>query len=182
MSDTVYPIKVTFKGKSWQFTGEDSTGLKNCSQLVSNEVDTRIESDASNMDDIEVPIPEGDYTEDQVGDVLDYYQKNSWAPALYGAVVSNNVNDVVQDTVGQALCGKYGVEQMNGVYQIASFMEMKNLQKLALIRLAVEVFCDSNDLNAIAKVSEKLKIDGQFDMEKQSEMIKKFGFLGDVNA
>merc|ERR1712183_79267 len=160
MSDKVYPIQISYKGKTWDYTDGQAAGLRSCSVLVSNEVDTRVESDEDNMEPIEVPIADGEYTEDHINDCLEYYSKNDWKPAMYGQVVS-----------------KYGVEEMNNIYKVAVYLQMNNLQTLALIRLAVEVYCSADDIDAVGKLQEKLNIQEPFNLDLQNEMLKKYAFI-----
>merc|ERR1712086_40493 len=177
MSDKVYPVQMTYKGAKWDYVDASATGLRACSVLVSNEVDTRIESDEDNMDFIEIPIADGDYTEEHIKDCLEYYEKNEWKPVIYGQVVSNNFADIVQDQAGQDLCSKYGVEDMNNIYKVATFFQMRNLQTLALIRLGVEVFCAADDINAVGKLQTKLNIQEAFNLDMQNDMLAKYAFI-----
>jgi len=177
MSDKVYPVQITYKSRTWDYTDAQATGLRACSDLVSAEVDTRVESDEDNMEPICIPIADGDYTEDHVNDCLEYYSKNEWKPAMYGKVVSNTVADIVQDQAGQDLCTKYGVEEMNNLYKVATYLQMKNLQNLALIRLGVEVYCRPDDLNAFNELQTKLSIQEAFNLDMQNVMLKKYAFI-----
>jgi len=177
MSDKVYPVQITYKSRTWDYTDAQATGLRACSDLVSAEVDTRVESDEDNMEPICIPIADGDYTEDHVNDCLEYYSKNEWKPAMYGKVVSNTVADIVQDQAGQDLCTKYGVEEMNNLYKVATYLQMKNLQNLALIRLGVEVYCRPDDLNAFNVLQNKLDITDAFNLDMQNDMLKKYAFI-----
>ena len=174
MSDKVYPVQITYKSRTWDYTDAQATGLRACSDLVSAEVDTRVESDEDNMEPICIPIADGDYTEDHVNDCLEYYSKNEWKPAMYGKVVSNTVADIVQDQAGQDLCTKYGVEEMNNLYKVATYLQMKNLQNLALIRLGVEVYCRPDDLNAFNVLQTKNHNQGTEAQTNQNNLVIAF--------
>jgi len=66
---------------------------------------------------------------------------------------------------------------MNNLYKVATYLQMKNLQNLALIRLGVEVYCRPDDLNAFNVLQNKLDITDAFNLDMQNDMLKKYAFI-----
>ena len=141
--------------KTWEFDSHQAADLKGCSELIKIQIEEREELDPDNEEPIEIEIFSNDlFQESHVEECFEYLRKNGYKPPEYGKVISGTIEKNIEDDAGKDLAAKYDMITIKPLGSAAQYLQIKSLMRLCLIRVATEVYIDTNQSGAVQLMME----------------------------
>merc|ERR1711935_78496 len=177
MSQVVYPVKITTSDQSWYFSGEDAKGLSANSGLIRGfqEEYEQMQNDPSEL--IEIEITGQQFESSHVSDAFKYLQDSNWQPEAPKKVTSNKLEDLGLSDAGLALLQKYDHESIFGVFSVGEYLKIDFVKRIARVRVAMEVWMDPTDPNALSQVRQKVGLEQDYDAEIENQLKQDYAFL-----
>jgi hypothetical protein len=116
-----------------------------------------------------------------VDDALQFLRDSNWEPEAPRKVTSNQLDKIGLSDPAKALLTKYDHETIYKVFSVAEYFRIPTLKTICRVRVAIEVWMDPTDPEAMKRIREKLGLVLDYDQSIEDKLTKEYPFLEKKN-
>jgi hypothetical protein len=181
MSQTVYPVKLSYAGRDWSFNPEEAKGLAFNSGYVNDLQEEYEQSGQHPSEEIHIEINQQNFELCHVDDALQFLKDSNWQPEAPRKVTSNKLDNIGLSDPAKALLTKYDHETIFKVFSVAEYFRIGTLKNVCRVRVAMEVWMDPTDPAALNRIREKVGLKQEYDQIIEDHLTKEYPFLEKKN-